>query len=57
MYRNREFKKAITVCQSLKGEFHNKMNDYYNMWMERCEFMSNANLPEDWDGIFRATTK
>jgi len=57
MYRNQEFKKAITVCQSLKGEFHNKMNDYYNMWMERCEFMSNANLPKDWDGIFRATTK
>ena len=37
--------------------FDGKMEGYYKMWIERCEFMKTQPLPADWDGIFRATTK
>lgn len=29
----------------------------YNLWLERIEEMKAANLPNDWDGVFRATSK
>lgn len=57
MYRNQEFTKAQTVCQLLMHHFDGKMEGYYKMWIERCEFMKTQPLPADWDGIFRATTK
>ena len=56
-YRKKQFDKAIELCKLLKGQFDGKMDGYYDMWMERCDFMSTQDLPEDWDGIFRATTK
>ncbi len=56
-YKEQNFRKAITLCVMLKGHFDNKMDGYYDMWIERCEYMLTQDLPEDWDGIFRATTK
>ena len=56
-YRKKQFDKAIELCELLKGQFDGKMDGYYDMWMERCDFMSTQDLPEAWDGIFRATTK
>jgi hypothetical protein len=57
LYRQKQFKKAIILCESLKGNFNNQMNGYYDMWIERCNFMETQPLPDNWDGIFRATTK
>lgn len=57
LYRAREFNKASVACVLLKNEFGGEMRDYYKMWMARCEEMRNSNLPEDWDGIYRATSK
>jgi adenylate cyclase len=57
LYRAREFSKASVACVLLKNEFGGEMRDYYKMWMSRCEEMRNSSLPEDWDGIYRATSK
>jgi adenylate cyclase len=57
MYRAQEFKAAISMCRALKGEFDSKMDKYYDMWVERCEFQLTQDLPNDWDGTFIATSK
>jgi adenylate cyclase len=56
-YRNQEWDKAITLCQELTGEFDGKMNDYYALWQERIAEMRSRDLPADWDGTYRATSK
>ena len=56
-YRSQNFKGAIKLCNSLKGEFDGKMDKYYDMWIERCEFQLTQDLPKDWSGIFIATSK
>ena len=56
-YRNKEFERAKNICQGLKGNFNGKMDGYYDMWMERCDYMRTQELPEDWNGVFIATTK
>ena len=57
LYRQQKFDTAIKFCGDLKGRFNGKMDQYYELWIERCEEMKLANLPEDWDGVFRATSK
>ena len=56
-YRNKQFDKAIELCNILTGEFDKKMDGYYEMWIERCEYMKTQDLPENWNGVFIATTK
>ena len=56
-YHNQEFKKAIAGCKLLQGEFSGAMDDYYTMWIARCEFMMTQELPKDWDGVFIAQGK
>ena len=57
LYRKQKFDAAIVLCQGLKEEFDGKMSDYYDMWIERCEFQKTQTLPTDWNGVFVATTK
>jgi len=56
-YRAQKFDDAIELCKRLHRHFDGKMELYYNMWIERCEFQKTQDLPKDWDGIFVATTK
>ncbi len=56
-YRKQEWNKAIDLVNELKGSFGGGMDDYYDLWLERIEEMKAANLPADWDGVFRATSK
>ena len=56
-YRKQEWDKAIKLVNELKGEFDGQMDHYYELWLYRIEEMRNANLPTDWDGVFRATGK
>jgi adenylate cyclase len=56
-YRKQEWDKAVALCQELTGEFDGKMNDYYALWQERIEEMRTRDLPADWDGTYRATSK
>lgn len=57
LYRAKCFDAAIRWCQDLRGSFGGMMDDYYAMWIERCEYMKTVELPEEWDGIYRATSK
>jgi adenylate cyclase len=57
LYRAQQFSNAIKMCEKLKGEFDGKMNKYYDMWIERCEFQLTQELPKDWNGVFIATSK
>jgi adenylate cyclase len=56
-YRHRNFDEAIKISQDLIGEFDGQMDHYYELWIERCLEMKTHNLPENWDGIYRATSK
>ena len=56
-YREQNFKRAIELCDLLKGKFDGQMDAYYDMWKERCEYMMTQDLPADWNGVFVATTK
>ena len=56
-YREQQWDKAITLCQELTGEFDGKMDDYYTLWQERIGEMRTRDLPVDWDGTYKATSK
>jgi len=56
-YRNQRFDAAIQKCKKLQGSFRGLMDKYYSMWQERCEYMQTQTLPQDWNGVFIATTK
>ena len=57
LYQSQQFSKAMVLCQQLKSHFGCQLNDYYNMWIERCEYMKTQDLPKDWNGVFIAQTK
>ena len=57
LYQRKQFDHAINLCGQLRGCFMGEMDDYYTMWIDRCEEMKTKDLPEDWDGTYIATTK
>jgi adenylate cyclase len=57
LYRQQEFDTCIKFVKDLFGRFDGKMDHYYELWIDRCEEMKTHNLPKDWDGIYRATSK
>jgi len=56
-YRTQRFDAAIELCNNLMEEFDGQMNHYYENWIERCKEMKSVDLPKDWDGVYRATSK
>lgn len=56
-YRAQHFETAIDMCDDLIGDFDGQMDQYYEIWKERCREMKKQRLPKAWDGIYRATTK
>ena len=56
-YKAQDFNKAIEICNKIYNHFDGKMQGYYDMWIERCEYMKTQDLPKDWNGVFIATTK
>ena len=57
LYRMQLFDEAIEQCKMIRRGYSGKMEKYYDMWIERCEYMKTQDLPKDWDGIFIATSK
>jgi len=57
LYRMQKFDTAIHFCEDLKMCFGGKMEEYYNLWILRCAEMKSANLSQNWDGVYRATSK
>ena len=56
-YLKQDFDEAIKLCNLLHNHFDGRMSDYYDMWIERCEFQKTQDLPKDWNGVFIATSK
>ena len=56
-YKAQNFDEAYRISAALTNCFDFKMTDYYKMWMERCEYMKTQELPQDWNGVFIATSK
>ncbi len=57
LYREKQFDAAAIICGELKGTFGGQMDKYYKIWIERCEFMKQQDLPENWNGEFVAHEK
>ncbi len=57
LYRAKQFDAAAIICGELKGTFGGQMDKYYKIWIERCEFMKQQDLPDNWNGEFIAHEK
>ena len=57
LYRAQMFEEAIQQINLIKRGFDGQMEKYYDMWIERCEYMKTQDLPKDWNGVFVATSK
>ena len=57
LYKEKQFDAAAILCGELKGKFSGQMDKYYKMWIERCEFMKQQDLSDDWNGEFVAHEK
>ena len=57
LYKAKKFDEAAAMCAKMKGLFGGQMDKYYKIWIERCEFMKEQNLPDNWNGEFIAHEK
>ena len=57
LYRQKKFDEAAAMCANLKGNFGGQMDKYYKIWIERCDFMKQQDLGENWNGEFVAHEK
>jgi len=57
MYKDRRWDEAIDECKKLVGQFEGRLDEYYEMWIKRCNEMRHEDLPDDWDGRYITTTK
>ena len=57
LYKSKQFDEAAAMCKKLKGTFGGQMDKYYKIWIERCEFMKQQDLPDNWQGEFVAHEK
>ena len=57
LYRQKQFDAAVILCKELHGKFGGQMDKYYKMWIERCDFMKQQDLGDDWNGEFVAHEK
>jgi adenylate cyclase len=57
LYRMKMFDESIKQCKIIRNSFDGKMKDYYDMWIERCEYMKTQDLPNDWNGVFVSNSK
>ena len=57
LYKAKKFDEAADMCKKMKGTFGGQMDKYYKMWIERCEFMKQQDLPTNWSGEFIAHEK
>ena len=57
LYKQKQFDAAAILCGELKGKFGGQMDKYYKMWIERCDFMKQQDLGDNWNGEFIAHEK
>ena len=56
-YRKRNWPLARKWIDDLRNEFNGMMAGYYEMRDKRIDQLEKEDLPENWDGVYRATTK
>jgi adenylate cyclase len=56
-YRYQDWDRALEYIKVLRNAFGGDLNEYYQMMEERIAEVRDANLPKDWDGVYRATSK
>jgi len=56
LYRAREWKKATAQAKMLASNM-NFIAGYYEMMTERIEYLRDNDPGEQWDGVYRATSK
>lgn len=56
-YRRQDWERALEFIKVLRNAFKGELNEYYGMMEERIVELREANLPKDWDGVYRATSK
>jgi adenylate cyclase len=57
LYKQKKFDEAAAMCKKMKGTFGGQMDKYYKIWIERCDFMKQQSLPDNWNGEFVAHEK
>ena len=57
LYRQQHWELSLKWLNDLRVEFNGAMADYYAMMEKRIEVLREEDLPADWDGVYRATTK
>jgi adenylate cyclase len=57
LYKQKQFDAAAILCGELTGKFSSQMDKYYKMWIERCDFMKQQDLGDNWNGEFVAHEK
>ena len=57
LYKAKKFDEAAAMCKKMKGLFGGQMDKYYKIWIDRCEFMKQQDLPDNWNGEFIAHEK
>jgi adenylate cyclase len=57
LYKQKNFDEAAAMCTKLKGNFGGQMDKYYKIWIERCDFMKQQDLGDNWNGEFVAHEK
>jgi adenylate cyclase len=57
LYKAKKFDEAAAMCKKLAGNFGGQMDKYYKIWIERCDFMKQQDLPDNWNGEFIAHEK
>ena len=57
LYRQKKFDEAAAMCSKMKGTFGGQMDKYYKIWIERCDFMKQQDLGNNWNGEFVAHEK
>jgi adenylate cyclase len=57
LYKAKKFDEAAAMCAKMKGLFGGQMDKYYKIWIERCEFMKQQDLGDNWNGEFVAHEK
>lgn len=57
LYKSKKFDEAAAMCSKMKGTFGGQMDKYYKIWIERCDFMKQQDLGDNWQGEFIAHEK
>ena len=57
LYREQQWDKMADYFHTLENAFDGDMKEYYNMMIERVEEFKQNPPGENWDGVYRATSK